>query len=325
MGVISMSECIPLDFSVLKFCGEVREGYGEDCWCYGFCDSIGFVAVFDGCGGSGARHHEEYTNHTEAYMASRLCAGAVYECMQRFFPCNDPTEQFVQQTLVTAIDNRLKSNTPQGNPSGVKVRGLRTLPSTMAAALIRMCNDGSLEVSPIWAGDSRVYILDTTGISQITIDDSNQPDPLEGLYDDGTLTNVLCADKPIKLNYRTIHIKPPFMVIAASDGCFGYVSTPMEFEGMILHTMLESDNVAQWEDNLRKLIASFAGDDHTLLLASFGFGSYETIKKSFCGRYSELQKTHLETVWKIPWEDRNTRRRLWADYRKDYMKYIESE
>ena len=320
-----MGKSLPLDFSVLKFCGEVREGYGEDNWCYGFCENIGMAAVFDGCGGSGARQHRDYADHSEAYMASRLCAGAVYECMQRNFPCNDSTEQFVQEMLVTAINDRLKSNIPLESPSGIKISGLRTLPSTMAAVLIRTCNDGSLEVSPIWAGDSRVYILDATGISQLTIDDSNQPDPMEGLYDDGTLTNVLCADKPIKLNCRTIHIRPPFMVIAASDGCFGYVSTPMEFEGMILHTMLESCNIAQWEDNMQKLIASFAGDDHTLLLASFGFGSFEAIQKSFSGRYDELRKTYLETVWETPWEDRNIRRRLWADYRKNYMKYIESE
>ena len=115
------------------------------------------------------------------------------------------------------------------------------------------------------------------------------------------------------------------MVIAATDGCFGYVSTPMEFEGMILHTMLESSNVAQWEDNLRKLIASFAGDDHTLCLASFGHGSFENIQRTFAPRYEYIRKKYLETVWEAPWEDRETRRLLWADYRINYMKYLESE
>ena len=320
-----MGKSLPLDFPVLKFCGEAREGFGEDNWCYGFCEDTGMVAVFDGCGGSGARRHQQYADHSEAYVASRLCAGAAYECMQRCFPYAYPVEQLVHQELIPAISERLQSNVPPESPGGIKIRGLRTLPSTMASALIRMCDDGMIEVSPIWAGDSRVYILDASGLSQITVDDSNQPDPMEGLYDDGTLTNVLCADKPVQINCRTFRVKPPFLVIAASDGCFGYVSTPMEFEGMVLHTLLETDSIARWEENLQKLIASFAGDDHTLVLASFGFDSYQALQKSFFGRYDELRKKYLETVWETPWEDRDTRRKLWADYRKNYLKYIESE
>lgn len=318
-----MGKSLPLDFSALKFCGEARAAHGEDNWCFGFSQDAGIVAVFDGCGGSGARQHKIYGDHSEAYMASRLCAGAVYECVQKYFPGSVPTEQFVQETLLPFIRQRLTANVPpEGN---MRISGLRTLPSTMAAALIRQCPDGMVEISPVWAGDSRVYLLDATGLSQLTTDDTNQPDPLEGLYDDGTLLNVICADRPVKLNCRTIRVKPPFMVLAASDGCFGYVSTPMEFEGMILHTMLETSSVAQWEDQLQRLIASFAGDDHTMVLASFGYGSFQAMQKCFAGRYAQLRQQYLDTVWATPWEDRDTRRRLWSEYRENYMKYIESE
>lgn len=317
-----MSNSIPLDFHILHFCGEVRPELGEDNWCCGFDKSTGMIAVFDGCGGSGARKHTEYANHSEAFMASRLCAGALYECMQNHFPCDMSAEQFSKEILTPCISERIATNIPPEKVNGVKIKGMRTLPSTMATALIQSGNGGTLSVSPIWAGDSRVYILDSTGLSQITVDDSNQPDPMEGLYDDGTLTNVICGNKPIALNHRTITIKPPFMVIVATDGCFGYVSTPMEFEGMILHTMLESSNVIQWEDNLRKLIASYAGDDHTLCLASLGYGSFANIQKSFSRRYDELKKNYLETIWATPWEDRDTRRRLWNEYRTNYLKYI---
>lgn len=320
-----MDKNLPLDFPTLKFCGEARQGYGEDNWCCGFCENSGLIAVFDGCGGSGARQHRAYADHSEAYMASRLCAGVVYECIQSGFPYTQTAQEFAQQILSPAIRNRLEMNVPSESVSGIRISGLRTLPSTIAAALIGLCDDGQLEVSSVWAGDSRVYVLDTTGLSQLTADDSNQPDPMEGLYDDGTLTNVLCADRPYQLNCRTFRIKPPFMVIAATDGCFGYVSTPMEFEGMILHTMLESSNVAQWEDNLQKLIASFAGDDHTLLLSSFGFGSFGKMQKAFAKRYEKMKRKYLEKVWEAPWEDRELRRRLWKAYRKTYMKYIESE
>lgn len=317
-----MKNDLPLDFHPLVFCGEARPTQGEDSWLHAFHRGTGVVGVFDGCGGSGARSHKEYGGHSEAYMAARLCAGAVYSCAQS--GCLQEIEPgvLVQDVLAPAIAEMLHANKVVQNQVGVKVKGMRTLPATMAAALIQ-AKDNAIAVSPVWAGDSRVYVLDASGLSQLTVDDSNQPDPMEGLYDDGVLTNVLCEDSPIRLNCHTYHIKPPFLVIASTDGCFGYVSTPMEFEGMILHTLLESDSVAQWEDNLQKLTASFAGDDHTLCMASFGFGSFENIRSVFSGRYSHLHNTYLERIWATPWEDRETRRKLWASYRNNYMKYIE--
>ena len=315
---------LPLDFHSSIFCGEVRPALGEDNWCCGFCEDTGMIAVFDGCGGSGARKHPDYAGHSEAFMASRIGAGVLYRCMQQNFPCKTEAKLFAKDIIAPSLSNWMKANAPKVDPNKPRVKGMRILPTTMAAALIQPGCGESLHVSPIWAGDSRVYILDANGLSQLTVDDSNQPDPMEGLYDDGTLTNLISADRDVKLNCCSFEIKPPFMVIAATDGCFGYVSTPMEFEGMILHTMLESANVAQWEDNLRKLIASFAGDDHTLCLVSFSYGSFENIQQSFAPRYDELRKKYLKTVWELPWEDRDTRRRLWADYRINYMKYLEN-
>lgn len=320
-----MSNSLPLDFHILHFCGEVRPSLGEDNWCYGFNATDGMIAVFDGCGGAGARKHVAYTNHSEAFMSSRLCSGVLYECMQKHAPIIVSAEEFVEKTLAPYLVKRIVANIPPKKANGVRIKGMRTLPTTMAAALIRSSAGEMISVSPIWAGDSRVYILDSSGLSQLTIDDTNQPDPLEGLYDDGTLTNMICGDRQFVLNHYTVNMKPPFMVIATTDGCFGYVSTPMEFEGMILHTMLESDNVSEWEDNLRKLIASYAGDDHTMCLASFGYGDFASIQKNFSQRYGELRKKYLETIWSTPWEDRDTRRKLWSEYKSNYLKYIKDK
>lgn len=314
---------LPLDFAPLTFCGEARRGFGEDCWCYGFGENTGLLAVFDGCGGLGARQHEVYANHSEAFMASRLCAGVMYEQLQRSFPWSETGKEAAQQNLLSSLRQRLEANAPPLRPTSLQIKGLRTLPSTMAAALLQMQPDGEVGIHSVWAGDSRVYLLDSTGLSQLTRDDSNQPDPMEGLYDDGTLTNYLSADCPIRINSSSVCIKLPFVVLSATDGCFGYVSTPMEFEGMLLHTLLETNSIAQWEDQLQKLIASYSGDDHTLCLAAFGYGSYEALRKSFEMRYDVLRAEYLNAVWQMPVEDRQSRRKLWSSYRKNYMKYVE--
>lgn len=317
-----MAKTLPLDFHAAGFNGEVRENLGEDNWAYGFCQDAGIIAVFDGCGGSGARTHAGYGDHSEAYMASRLCSGALYECIEKHLEEVEDPLAFVRDILVPHLTRTLRANVPE-NRGGIRIKGMRTLPTTMAAALVQVAPRNMLAVTAIWAGDSRVYILDETGLSQVSVDDSNQPDPMEGLYDDGTLTNVICQDQPIRLNCRTLLLKPPFMVLTASDGCFGYVSTPMEFEGMLLHSLLESDCVAKWEENLRQLVAKYAGDDHTLYLASFGYESFDNIQRTFRPRYESLQENYLKTIWETPWEDRDTRRKLWATYRENYLKYME--
>lgn len=314
----------PLDFHPLNFSGQIRPDLGEDNWCYGFTENAGLIGIFDGCGGSGARTHEIFDNHSEAYMASRLAAGAFYECFHKGAFQGRTPEQFARWTEAY-LSRRLKANAPRYGSGSVVIRGMRTFPTTMAAVLLQTAENGEMLVSPIWAGDSRVYLLDVNGLAQLTVDDSNQPDPMEGQYDDGVLTNLVCEDKPIHLNVRTIRVRPPFMVVVATDGCYGYVSTPMELEGMILHTMLESPSVGVWEENLQKLVASFAGDDHTMCLASFGYSSFDNIQRAFTGRYEKLRAEYLEQIWATPWEDRDTRRMLWSEYRRNYMKYIEGD
>lgn len=318
-----MSEKLPLDFTVLNFAGEANPGYGEDSWCYGFTEQDGLIAVFDGCGGSGGRRHEKYSNHTEAFIASRLCAGAMYEYIQNNFSTNSNNGQIKANILLDYIQKRLQDNAPEHDSRKGRISGLRTLPSTMAAAWVSSAKSTHAIVTPMWTGDSRIYVLTENGLSQMSIDDTNQPDPFENLYHDGVLTNVLCADSNAKINNYSVTIEYPFIVIVASDGCFGYVSTPMEFEGMILHTLLESNSVGQWESNLKKLTASFSGDDYTMCLASFGYSSFENLHERFTKRYDSLYKIFLEKIWQSDENNISMRRQLWNKYRTGYMKYIE--
>lgn len=318
-----MGHILPLDFTALNFSGEIRKGYGEDSWSYGFTRHAGMIAVFDGCGGSGSRKHSIYNDHTEAYMASRLCSGTVYESMHSSFCSSFTAETFTKLVLETALTTRIQHNVLPADAFKVKLKGLRTLPTTMASVLIQCTETNELLISPIWAGDSRAYILDETGLSQISIDDSTQKNPMESVT--GVITNIISGDAPIKLNHRVYKVKPPFMVLTVTDGCYESVATPMELEGMILHTMLESSSVAQWEDHLRNLIGDYAHDDHTLCLASFGYERFDNIQRCFSKRYETLRKDFLEPLWALPRDDHESRRRFCEQYRQNYMKFIEGD
>ena len=106
------------------------------------------------------------------------------------------------------------------------------------------------------------------------------------------------------------------------DGCFGYVTTPMEFEGVLLETLLKTKCVADWENELANSIGSVAGDDHTLCLAAYGYGSYPALQNSFARRYEYIEKHYLLPVSNMPVEDRDSRFELWGSYCDNYMRYI---
>ena len=317
-----MENQLPLTF-LLSFCRDQIPGKGEDSFCHSFCDSTGMIAVFDGCGGAGARTHDYYSGRTEAYMASRLCAGAFYDLFRSHFPEQTDIEAFVRDVLQRETVNRLVRYQPPKVPGTIQIRGsmVRTLPTTAAAAFVQARPDGFVKVGAAWAGDSRVYILDSRGLAQLTVDDATVTDPMLNIYEDGVLKNIFSSDRPMRLNYREIVVKPPFMVLSATDGCYGYVTTPMEFEGLLLRTLLAAENVAQWEQTLADAIGGFAGDDHALCLAAFGYDSFETLKRSFRDRAAHLWSSYLQPVQNLPLDEREPRFALWETYKRDYLRY----
>lgn len=313
---------LPLNF-VLSFCKEIKPENGEDSYCYSFCDTAGMLGVFDGCGGAGAKKHECYSGKTEAYIASRLCSGAFYDCFRKNFPNDMPAENMAKELFAPAVIQQLLENEPDEEEFRITGSMVRTLPTTAAVAVVRRGKGSMLEVNALWAGDSRVYILDKTGLAQLTQDDTSVSDPMENLYEDGVLKNIFCSDRKVKLNSKTVQVKPPFVLISATDGCFGYVSTPMEFEGTILHSLLNADNPEQWEQNMANMIAQTAADDHTMCLAAFGYPNFTAMQRSFSRRYGEILSAYLNPVYILPADDRESRQKLWEKYRGNYMRYLE--
>ncbi|MBQ8287600.1 MAG: hypothetical protein IJX76_02370 [Clostridia bacterium] len=318
-----MKQNLPLDF-VLSFCRDKIPDQGEDSYCYSFCDTAGLLGVFDGCGGAGARKHQHYSDRTEAYMASRLCSGVFFDSFREIFPCQQSAEQLTAEVFAPRVAQRLTEYQPPKDPSGFQIRGsmVRTLPTTAAVALVQQAEDGKYMVSAIWAGDSRVYILDGKGLAQLTVDHTTVSDPMENIYEDGILKNILCSDRKVDLHCCTAEVEGPFMAFSATDGCFGYVSTPMEFEGLLLATLLRAENPAEWETTLADLIGKFAGDDHTLCLGAFGYKTFDALQNSVKERFAYLQETFLEPVGKLPAEDRQSRFALWDIYKNDYFRYM---
>lgn len=304
---------------------------GEDSYCYSFGQSAALLAVFDGCGGSGARKHAYFSNKTEAYMASRMCAGAFYDGFQAMFPQSTEPMKLVSD-YIDDVSRRWDYLISRYSPpketgrTGLRSNMIQSMPTTAAAMLLQ--NDPAqtgILASALWAGDSRVYLMDESGLAQLSQDDSKVRDPMENLYDDGIMTKTITGEKGVRLNTKTVKLSRPFIALTATDGCFAYLSTPMEFEGIILESLAESANTAQWQKSLTEKIERVKGDDFTLCLAAYGYRDYQQLRAAYLPRYQQLCSRYLDALKQMPAGKIEERRKLWQTYRIGYMRYIEGE
>lgn len=308
-----------LDF-VLHINEDAVPGRGEDSWCHSFSTHAGILGVFDGCGGSGSGTHAWYSGHTEAFIASRLCAGAFLDAFQDSLRDGRVDADEAVSRCGSYSSASLQAYRPPAQ-AGQLIRSslLTTLPTTAAAAIVQAGKD-RLDITAVWAGDSRVYLLTPDGLSQLSDDDAEGDDPFDT---DGMMTNTINADKPIRLHTRRVRAAYPVLVLAATDGCFAYEHSPMEFEGVLLTTLAKAASPAAWEVALADRIGLVAGDDFTMALAAFGFGSYLRLRQALAPRTQFLHERYLAPISALAAEDSEGRRALWAAYRAQYCKYIE--
>lgn len=294
--------------------GEAIPENGEDSFCIDMRDDRALVAVFDGCGGIGAQRYQSYCEKTGAYMASRAAAGAA----EKWFADNTDAAK-----LENYIRVALRVCTRYGDQQVSRLRGSlgKSFPTTMAAMVCAPAEadktENKVQADCFWAGDSRCYLLDQAGLHQLTADDTpGGNDAMSNLTDDGVLTNVINGSEPFTLHRKAYTFSPPCILFSATDGCFGYIATPMEFELLLLRTLMDSKSISEWKEHLFELFSEVSGDDFTMCLAGYGFKNFRDVQRCFSKRFSELDKLL---------EPENVRNNLWAKYRKEYEAYLKMD
>lgn len=199
------------------------------------------LIVCDGLGGTGQTKHkigDQY--YTSAYIGSRCVSDAIKKyCdeQQRELWTDDiatmtkKLKKYLASQLETCIQGYKLEKSLGGNM-------IELLPTTLAMAIFRK-NGGFLDVRVIWAGDSRVYLLTPVdGLSQLSEDDvDGEFDAMKALGQSNMNNNVTGEGMDrFHLNYAEykIPIQEGFILFAASDGCFDYIESPMQFEYKLL-------------------------------------------------------------------------------------------
>ena len=272
-----------------------REGRGEDAPPLAYSNNkVIAVGVFDGMGGSGAA---EYTTpngkHTGAYIASRRVMNTCLDYISKSNNCYLNTDE-LSFCIKSDLDKCIEIYNIK--PSGLRSALIRILPTTLAMLCAE--NDGShTHVYSYWSGDSRNYILDKSGLHQVSVDHLSTPqDPLENLRNDESLSNCICQDKPFKIDtYDCGAFSEPIIILSATDGCFGYLKSPMHFEYLLLKHLEDASDQDDWKGRIEAELKEISGDDFSLSLKAID-GSFEYWKKQLAERFLFIKEHYIEII-----------------------------
>jgi hypothetical protein len=307
---------------------------------------LGLVGVFDGMGGAGGTVYETPDGpRTGAYIGSRVARDVVEE---RMLALLDPewnldgpaAARDLQRSVKRALADTLADlNAPT---SGLRSRLLRALPTTMALVALqrREPRRGRWAGHLFWSGDSRVYMFDpATGAHQLTRDDlRDRGDAMVNLRQDSVVSNAMAADTDFVVRHGQVALTAPFLAVAATDGCFGYVRTPIHFEHLVLAALRDSTDIESWSQLLQQRISEITGDDAALAVLGVG-ADHGQFQQLFASRTAELEERYVIPLDELEAEATRAervaaeaRRRhaamqtsLWAAYKPDYERYLSEE
>ena len=308
------------DFSFTVSGPKIRD-CGEDSFFFALNSHTALAAVCDGCGGSGARRYPAFQGKTGAYLAARIVAGTIRDAFEAGEFRNSP-EQTVGLLQEKFRANLHMAKNLGGTAGHLKGSLAKEFPSTLAALTCCRGAGGTLKTSCYWAGDSRCYLLTPDGLMQLTEDDVDSGDAMDNLTADGTLKNLISLSGAFAVHTKTLAVSLPAVLFAATDGCFAYYRTPMEFEYLLLHCLETAENPEGWENAIRKALREVAGDDFTLTGFALGFKSFDRMKNSFKGREAEVSEQYIR---KLEGLTRDEMMILWKQYRETYSRYLKPD
>lgn len=326
---------------------EKKEGRGEDSDPILFYDdNIIVLGVFDGMGGAGgAEWDSDFTENgqfkTKAYIGSRIVRNAIEKVIK-----DDSSivlkEDFSNELKSIIIERYTveKEKYPPKSNGGLRSALIKEYPTTLAIASIIQESDKYI-INSYWAGDSRNYIWTPKGLFQISIDDlKGNLDPLQNLHEDAPMSNCIQADGPFSIRHK--HIELPldekFAVISATDGCFGYYPSPMDFHKALINSVKASHDFKQLEDKLTEAFAFVTADDFSFSIAFIGYKKFKELNvlKGYDGKLNRYFNLRSEYEAKVR---RNRRlkeeidsmdedlekeiQKLWPEYKTSYMKLMD--
>lgn len=272
----------------------------------------GLLAVFDGVGGAGrtlAGRDARGVDRTQAWIASRRARGLV--------------EQWFVDGGSDSPAALLADHLADGATRRSRMRGSihREYPTTFAGIAFN-AGEGVVTWTVHWAGDSRCYFANPSGLQQLSRDDVDGDDALESLTQDPPMTNAVCAGRDFVINQVVGQDRAPCLLVCATDGFFGYVDTPALFEHLLWRTLQSAQDSRHWASLLAEEVQAYTGDDASLALVAIGYDTFGRLRHAFQDRAARLTAEHAEPMSRVHANDTTgrvaARAESWARYRAGY-------
>jgi hypothetical protein len=251
------------------------------------------VAVFDGMGGAGAIQvpavepaiEDLNKLRTMAYVASNAVSSLVGGKLRQW---GKGSIQDLQMQLNVDIPKRLSELAERPNGRGMKpgLKGtlLQEYPTTIAIGFVQNSEDNlSRTVSALWAGDSRICVLDPD--SKYPLQIVTRDHTSEGGGGDAALGRFASASG-LDLEFHSVLTGPHSAVIAMTDGCYGYMSD-FDLMYLLVNTLQLSRDLDEWVQMLEQQISARAGDDAALSI-SLGIGGYKRLRELTASRLNDF-------------------------------------
>ena len=267
-----------------------------------------YSIVCDGLGGSGATKHSimEGDNktpiiRTSGYLGSRI----VCDCVNEYYAQNlaelesairTQEHSSLLNTFLSGLKNKIEiafdEKMKEWGIEASKSNTLKDFPTTLASS-IYMPHSNGITVLAVWAGDSRVYVLEPEkGLRLLSLDDAKNAD--NKMNSTSEMTNCISAGNAFHLNYALYEFKKPGILFCCSDGCFDNIKSPLHFEWLLLTTILEcvpisngDDLGAALADSIRDNMYITIGDDTTMAGIIAGIESSSQMKNIYKTRMAE--------------------------------------
>ncbi|WP_243794347.1 protein phosphatase 2C domain-containing protein [Saccharopolyspora gloriosae] len=284
----------------------------------------GLLAVFDGVGGAGAGvgRTAQGIERSNAWVGSRVARGLAEDWFATTGRHDSPE---AEHSLDRHLARRLGElrGARRGRISGSMRRDL----PTTAAAVHYAVRAGEVVWEVLWAGDSRCYVLESgRGLQQLSRDDTESDDALTLLTQDPPMTNMVCANRPFTIHSVPGRAATPCLLVCATDGFFGYLDTPAEFEFVLLDALANAGDVGEWSALLASSVSSYTGDDASIAVVALGYDRFDELRAAFARRRRELLTGHVKPVRRR--SDRESlvaaRAESWSRYRGHYERRMPS-
>ncbi len=228
------------------------------------------LIVCDGLGGAGQNKYQlGDEKKSSAYLGSRVvsstCQNFLHENYEEICIHMGKPEKYIislKEHITNKLDKFVEEN---GLVNLIIGKSIQMLPTTLTA-IVYAKFENRTEALVIWAGDSRAFLLtETRGLQQLTVDDT--PYDTDAYEKSALMSNNIRQDGDFHLNYCYYDDLPSDCILfTCTDGCFDYLSTPMDLEYRVEYAVLKTEvltrkDVTRFEETLGNVLTNYGQQD----------------------------------------------------------------